>query len=151
MFYKRDHPLISLMVNSKLMSICGNTDLKSSNNTYLNIIENIIFITICLFPVIFLSFGHLFLIPILLTNPRLWRFCVWFHLWHWVVSCFLHSVFYFLLNQLCMTYLFTKGEHSLIFSTLKKSSFPKSMLLLNFPIRWYLNILNLFEYFDDVK
>ena len=25
------------------------------------------------------------------------------------------------------------------------------MLLFNFPIRWYLNILNFFEYFDDVK
>ena len=32
-----------------------------------------------------------------------------------------------------------------IFSALKKSSFFKSMLLLNFPIQWYLNILNLFN------
>ena len=28
---------------------------------------------------------------------------------------------------------------------LKKSSFLKSMILLNFPIQWYLNILNLFN------
>ena len=47
--------------------------------------------------------------------------------------------------------LFTKRECSLIFFALKKSTFLKSMLLLNFPIRWYLNILNLFECFDDVK
>ena len=36
-----------------------------------------------------------------------------------------------LLNQLCMTYLFTKRERSLISSALKKSCFLKSMLLLN--------------------
>ena len=41
--------------------------------------------------------------------------------------------------------------NSLILSTLKKSSFLKSMLLLNFPIQWYLYILNLFEYYDDDK
>ena len=41
--------------------------------------------------------------------------------------------------------LFTKQEHSLIFSALKKSSFLKSMLLLNFLIRWSWNILNLFN------
>ena len=46
--------------------------------------------------------------------------------------------------------LFKKREHSLIFSALKKSCFLKSMLLLNFPIRWYLNTLNMFEYFYDV-
>ena len=40
---------------------------------------------------------------------------------------------------------FTKREHSLIFSSLKKSSFFRSMILLNFPIRWHLNILNLFN------
>ena len=55
--------------------------------------------------------------------------------------------------------LFTKRECSLIFSSLKKSSFLKMMKLLNFPIQlifppsywnqintiqWYLNILNLF-------
>ena len=44
-----------------------------------------------------------------------------------------------LLNQLCMITLFTKGERSLIFSSLKKSSYLKSMLLLNFPIRWSSN------------
>ena len=47
-----------------------------------------------------------------------------------------------LLNQLCMTSLFTKQENSLIFSSLKKSSFPKWMLLLNFPIQWSLNWKN---------
>ena len=31
------------------------------------------------------------------------------------------------------------------FSSLKNSSFFKSMILLNFPIQWYLNILNLFN------
>ena len=49
------------------------------------------------------------------------------------------------MNQLCKTSLFTKREHSLIFSSLKKSSFLKSMLLINFPIQWYLNILNLYN------
>ena len=38
--------------------------------------------------------------------------------------------------------LFTKQEHSLIFSGLKKSTFLKSMLLSNFLIRWSWNILN---------
>ena len=38
----------------------------------------------------------------------------------------------FLLNQLCVTYLFTKWERSLIFSALKKCTFLKSMLLPNF-------------------
>ena len=47
--------------------------------------------------------------------------------------------------QLCMTYLFTKRERSLIFSSLKKSSFFKSMIFLNFQIRWFSNILNLFN------
>ena len=37
-----------------------------------------------------------------------------------------------LLNQLGMTYLFTKREHSLIFSALIKCTFVKSMLLPNF-------------------
>ena len=37
-----------------------------------------------------------------------------------------------LLNQFCMTYLFTKRESSLISSALKKSSFLKLMLLPNF-------------------
>ena len=41
--------------------------------------------------------------------------------------------------------MFTKRECSLIFSSLKKSSFFKSMILLNFPIRWSSNILNLFN------
>ena len=41
--------------------------------------------------------------------------------------------------------LFTKRERSLIFSALKKSTFLKSMLLLNFLIRWSWNILNLFN------
>ena len=36
------------------------------------------------------------------------------------------------MNQLCMTYLFTKQEPSLISSALKKSYFLKSMLLPNF-------------------
>ena len=49
------------------------------------------------------------------------------------------------LNQLWETSLFTKRERSLIFSSLKKSSFLKSMILLNFPIQWYLSILNLFN------
>ena len=35
--------------------------------------------------------------------------------------------------------LFTKRERALIFSSLKKSSFLKLMLLLNFPIRWSSN------------
>ena len=39
------------------------------------------------------------------------------------------------LNQLCMMPLFTKQELTLIFSSLKKSSFLKSMLLLNFWIQ----------------
>ena len=51
--------------------------------------------------------------------------------------------FQFLLNQLCMTYLFTKRESSLIFSALKQTCFLKSMLSLNFPIQWYSNIFNL--------
>ena len=41
--------------------------------------------------------------------------------------------------------LFTKREHSLFFSWLKKSSFLKLMLLLNFMIRWSWNILYLFN------
>ena len=41
--------------------------------------------------------------------------------------------------------LFTERERSLIFSWLKKSSFLKSMLLLNFLIQWYWNILYLFN------
>ena len=46
-----------------------------------------------------------------------------------------------------LAYLFTKQERSLIFFSLKKSSFFKSMILLNFPIRWSSNILNLFNIF----
>ena len=38
--------------------------------------------------------------------------------------------------------LFTKRERSLIFSGLEKSTFLKSMLVLNFLIRWSWNILN---------
>ena len=38
-------------------------------------------------------------------------------------------------NFLLNNSLFTKGERSLIFSSLKKSSFLKSMLLLNFLIQ----------------
>ena len=34
----------------------------------------------------------------------------------------------FLLNQLCMTYLLTKRDHSFIFSALKKTCCLKSML-----------------------
>ena len=41
--------------------------------------------------------------------------------------------------------LFTKREHSLIFPALKKSSFLKSMWLLNFLILWSWNILYLFN------
>ena len=41
--------------------------------------------------------------------------------------------------QLCKTSLFTKRERLLIFSSLKKSSFLKLILLLNFPIRWSSN------------
>ena len=41
--------------------------------------------------------------------------------------------------------LFAKREHWLNFSAIKKSSFLKSMLLLNFLIRWSWNILNLFN------
>ena len=37
-----------------------------------------------------------------------------------------------LLNQLCMTYMFSKRERSLIFSALKMSNFLKSTLLPNF-------------------
>ena len=43
-------------------------------------------------------------------------------------------------------FLFTKQEHSLIFSALKKSSFLKPMLLLIFLIQWSWNLLNLFNY-----
>ena len=46
---------------------------------------------------------------------------------------------FFLLNQICMTSFFTKWERSLIFFSLKKSSFLKSMLLLNFLIWWSSN------------
>ena len=49
----------------------------------------------------------------------------------------------FLLNQLCKTFLFTERERSLIFSSLKKSCLLKSVLLVNFLIRWYSYILNL--------
>ena len=35
-------------------------------------------------------------------------------------------------------------QRSLIFASLKKSSFFKSMSLINFPIQWYLNILIFF-------
>ena len=38
-----------------------------------------------------------------------------------------------------------KAERSLIFSSIKKSSFLKSMILINFLIQRYLNILNLFN------
>ena len=58
-------------------------------------------------------------------------FLFFFHLWNL-------QVIYFM-NQLCMTYLFTKQERSLIFSSLKKSSFLKSMLLRNFLIGWSSN------------
>ena len=58
---------------------------------------------------------------------------------HWIIPFnhieifFLILFFYsILLNQLCMTYLFTKRKHSLIFSALKRCTFIKSMLLLNF-------------------
>ena len=47
-----------------------------------------------------------------------------------------------ILNKLCETSLFTKREQSLIFSSLKKSLFLESMLLVNFWIWWYLNFLN---------
>ena len=57
--------------------------------------------------------------------------------------CVMWLIFYsILLNSPCEMSLFTKREHSLIFSGLKKSSFLKSMLLLNFPIRSSSNILN---------
>ena len=55
-----------------------------------------------------------------------------------------------LLNQLCMTSLFTKRERSLIFSSHKKSILLKLMLLLNFPIWWSSNwkkILNIIIWF----
>ena len=42
----------------------------------------------------------------------------------------------FLLNQLCKTSLFTKREQWLIFSSLKKSCFLNSALLVNFQIEW---------------
>ena len=47
------------------------------------------------------------------------------------------------MNQLCQT--FTKQERSLIFSSIKKSSFLKSMIIINFPIRWSTKIFNLFN------
>ena len=46
----------------------------------------------------------------------------------------------FLLNQLCMTYLFTKrGGAFTYFSALKKTCFLKSMLSLNFPTQFYIH------------
>ena len=54
-------------------------------------------------------------------------------LWNWPLLLFTEN------------YPSTKRELSLIFSALKKSIFLKSMCLQNFPIRWYLNILNLFN------
>ena len=54
----------------------------------------------------------------------------------------LNNFYSFFFNSPCEMSLFSKRERSLIFSGLKKSSFLKSMLLLNFPIRSSSNILN---------
>ena len=53
------------------------------------------------------------------------------------------SLHIFLLNQLCKTFLLTKRELSLIFSSLKKFCFFKSVLLVNFLFWRYSYILNL--------
>ena len=95
---------------------CSNIESKSLNKTYLNIVE-VLFILI--------KRTHDLFIPHL-KSPVSYKLKV-------------------LLNQLCEMSLFTKREHWLIFSALKKSRFLKSSFLLNFWIQWYLNILNFFN------
>ena len=58
-------------------------------------------------------------------------------------SCF--SKLQFLMNHLCMKYLFIKRERLIIFSALEKTGFLNLMLLLKFWIWWCSNILNLFN------
>ena len=71
-----------------------------------------------------LSYCRAFFIVFFICHPMQWYHCLLFLLWKLQVTIFIESTLH--------DYLFTKWEHSLIFSALKKSCFLKSMLLPNF-------------------
>ena len=106
-----------------MSSLDSNIKSKSSNNTYLNIIEILFLISIFnfLYYLFQFLFGDLF-IPHFTSKQFLLNCCK-----HWTINSARYPA--------VVAWRLTKRERSLIFSALKKSSFLKSMLL--WIIQWF--------------